>query len=175
MKKLLCLIFLCSSAYGSFLFEPYGGTTFSGTLEESNTDALFTGASFGAKLGVQYTYFFAGFDYRIGRFSVDAKEDDTTLEDDTLNNEQYFLFVGYEFPMWFRAWGGLALGGYASSNDRKFREGNGALVGLGYKGLPWVSVNLEYVTWGYDKVDPGSDSDLKGQHFLFSLSLPINF
>ncbi|MCO4756005.1 MAG: hypothetical protein KC478_16105 [Bacteriovoracaceae bacterium] len=175
MIKLLTLFLISFSSWGSVLFEPYYGMSFSGELEESSTEALFTGPSYGAKFGAQYMGLFGGFDYRLGTFSVDAKEEGTSLEDETLDLEMYYAFVGYEFPAFFKVWAGLGIGGGADSPGLEFSDASGSLLGVGYKGFPVISLNLEYMSWKYDEVDPGSESDLEGQNFLVSVSIPINF
>lgn len=175
MIKLLTLFFISFSAWGSILFEPYFGLSISGELEESSTDAQFYGPSYGLKFGAQYMGLFGGFDYRLGTFSVDASEAGTTLEDETLDAEIYYGFIGYEFPAFFKVWAGLGVGGKAQAPGLDFSEGSGSLLGLGYKGFPLVSINIEYMTFKYDEVDPGDESDLEGQNILASISVPINF
>tara|TARA_Y100000780_G_scaffold232578_1_gene267181 strand:+ start:40893 stop:41420 length:528 start_codon:yes stop_codon:yes gene_type:complete len=175
MFKLLTLFFISFSAWGSILFEPYFGLSVSGELEESSTDAQFYGPGYGIKFGAQYLNLFGGIDYRIGTFSVDATEAGTTLEDETLDTETYYAFVGYEFPAFFKVWAGLGVGGDASAPGLEFSEGSGSVLGVGYKGFPIISLNLEYMTFKYDEVEPGDDSDLEGQNLLFSVSVPINF
>lgn len=173
MKKLLAIFIFTYAAYGSILFEPYVGLTIEGKVDEDGIDGNFYGNSFGARLGAQYLYVFGGFDYRVGRYSVDSDEN-TILEDDTLNNERYYAFVGYEFPMFFKVWAGAALGGVARAENVEYEDGGGYVVGVGYKGLPIINLNLEYESWDYGKSDPDV-GELEGNHILFSLSTPINF
>lgn len=172
MKKLLVLFIISFSTYGSVLFEPYVGMTFGGELEQGSSESSFDGASYGAKFGAQYMGLYGGFDYRLGNFTTN---DDSVLADETLNAEIYYAFLGYEFPAFFKVWAGLGIGGRANSDDLEFSEGSGSLIGFGYKGLPLVALNLEFVNWKYDKVDPGGDTDLEGSNFLLSVSVPINF
>ncbi|MEX0799491.1 MAG: hypothetical protein WD025_08595 [Bacteriovoracaceae bacterium] len=175
MKKLLVLFIISFSTYGSVLFEPYVGMTFSGDVEESGEDGVFEGPGYGVKLGAQYQGLYGGFDYRLGSYTLDMDGDASKLEDKTLSSEIYYAFVGYEFPAFFKVWAGLGIGGRANSNEFEFTEGSGSLIGVGYKGLRLVSLNFEFNNWKYGKVDPGGDSDLEGSNFLFSVSVPINF
>lgn len=175
MKKLLAFFLLTISAYGSITFEPYLGMSTGGEFEEDGIESLFQGPSYGLKFGAQYTYYFIGFDYRLSAFAADSKKSPSKFEDRTLNNEQYFLYFGYDFPAPFKLWAGAALGGKASVGDFEYTEGSGYLLGAAFTGLPIVSINIEWVSWAYDKVDPGSSTDLEGSHLLFSLSTPVKF
>lgn len=175
MLKLLVLFIFTIPAYGSLLLEPYVALSIGGGFEDDSEEGDYSGTSYGAKFGFQHTYFFGGFDYRLGVFDLEADSSGYSLDGKSFNNEQYFLFAGLDLPTFFRVWGGLAVGGRADSGDFEFTEGGGALLGAGYKGFQVISLNLEYVAWNYGKVDPGSDSELEGSHILFSLSTPIRF
>ncbi len=61
-----------------------------------------------------------------------------------------YATVGFDFPILFRAWLGVAIGNKTTlssgGTDTDYKGGSGQKMGLGLTFLPMVSVNLEYFT-----------------------------
>jgi len=195
-KLLLSILFslLLTSAQASFLIEPYLGFSIAGDgdtqVAGANYDLSYSSPTIGARAGYQMLGFMAGIDYSMQTFDLESKSGNTTRKDGFKKN-QLGVFVGYELPILLRAWAtyylsaGLdgddapATGQNFSSND-EFSGGSGYALGVGFTGLPFVSINLEYRQLSYDKferstnslVGYGEDADLS--EVMLSVSLPLN-
>lgn len=174
MKKLLALIICALPAYGSILFEPYAGLAALGTFEQDSVEGDFTGFSYGAKIGFQHLYLYGGLDYRLGNYQMTSDSGSHYLDDESFSHEQYFAFLGVDLPSPLKFWAGMAVGGDSSADTTDFGDGAGTLIGVGFKTLQVVSLNLEYMSWSYDEIDPGGGS-LEASQIVFSLSTPIRF
>ena len=160
-KNLLILLFfaLIANARAGLLIEPYAGAALSGSWENGAADGDYSGSTIGARLGFQQLGLFGGLDFR--KSSITLEEDGQSDEDlDATTYAAVYIF-----------------GGEAELDSIDYKEPSGTILGIGYTGLPFLSVNFEMVNWKYDEYDAGvnsGDTDLEGSHYLLSISLPLN-
>lgn len=176
MKKsiliLLFFSFILSGARASLLIDPYFGMVFNGKADSSGAESDYSGTSYGARIGYQNLGLFLGLDYRMAAYKMDGDFDFD------LDSTTYAAFIGYEFPVMIRVWGEYVIGGEGSADNVDYSGASGTILGVGYTGLPLVSLNLEMANWKYDTYKAGSiegDTDLGGSHILLSVSLPLTF
>jgi len=90
-------------------------------------------------------------------------------------------FIGYEFPVLFRVYAGYIFSGTGTTKADdgtkiEFNEGTGSKVGVGFTGLPFVDINLEYRQMKYPEMTLGStdtDTDTTYSTIMLGLSLPF--
>lgn len=175
-KNLLILLFFAFvvNAKADILVEPYVGINVGGTIENSDSslDEDLSGTALGARLGWQQLGLFLALDYRITSMEYSVGSADIDVDENL-----YSAVVGYDFPILFRVWGQYVLGGegkIGGDGDGKFKNPSGTILGVGFTGLPFVSLNLEMANYKYDKVDSSStDTDIST--YLLSVSLPLTF
>ena len=164
------------SSQAGVLVEPFVGSTFSGELERSGVDGSTSGTVTGARLGWQTLGLMFGLDYRIGSLDVDY---DGNTTDDALDRTVTSVFVGYDFPILLRAWYTHNISNVADRDNTNGAEisGSGNTIGLGYKIIPFFSLNFEIANYEYDEQTLNgnkTDVDYKGSHYLLSVSFPIS-
>ena len=175
-KNLLVLLFFAfvMQAKAGVLIEPYVGYAMNGSIEVDVPGADeedYSGTTLGGRLGYQFLGLFGGIDYRLSNYDVDGDE---------LTESQYGIMVGYDFPILVRVWGEYILGGEGeldSTGSPKLKDPSGTILGVGFTGLPFVSLNLEMANYQYGEydgalIDSGVDTDMS--HILLSVSLPLN-
>lgn len=189
MKRILLaslILALSTASNAGILIEPYIGYSInSGENGQSPKMEYEMNAPFiGGRLGYQSMGFMFGVDFNKGLESsltlkVNGTEGDTDAEQQTIG-----AFVGYNLPALLRIWGG-----YYFSSKLEFTEsnseykGSGFGVGVGYTGLPFVSLNLEYRTHTFDEAEfsDGSTASLSGasevdfNQIMLSVSAPFDF
>lgn len=191
MKKILCLFLLlaASNAQAGFLIEPYLGFSL-GSGEDGNTlktEYDQNSTFLGARLGYQTLGLMFGLDYTKGTESeFEIKSTTSTVKQDADQSTLGF-FVGYNLPVMLRAWAAyyvssnIELQSGASVGDEY--KGNGYGLGLGFTGLPFVSLNLEYRMMTFDELkdnSTGVTSTLSGTNeidynqVMLSVSLPLD-
>lgn len=134
------------------------------------------GVSMGGRIGYQNLGFQLGIDYlrsSIGMDDNDFKEDLTTTE--------WAAFAGFEFPILARVYAGYIFSAQAESevtggNKFKLSDGTGMKLGVGFTGLPFIDINVEYRKGTYSEVKLGSlkdsvDTDFSA--FMIGISLPF--
>lgn len=172
LVALFCLFLGAQSAQAGLLIEPLVGYSLGGKLGD---DDKTNGPSLGGRLGYQALGLQLGLDYLQSVQSIDASGyDDYT-------SSEFGAFVGYEFPILLRAYAGYIFSatGETKLNTTKYEfiEGTGTKFGVGFTGLPFVVINLEYRNGEYGdyKLNGVKQSDtVKFSSYLLSLSLPIN-
>jgi len=191
MKKLLSAVVLfmsvSMSANALFHIEPYlGYKKVSGENSNSTVTSYdFGGVNYGARLGLSSFGFFGGVDYSMG--SGDW-ETETSNVKSTVDSSQKMLglFAGYELPILLRGWVSYYMDikheiESGSNNGREY-SGKGLGFGVGYTGLPFVSLNLEYKTYSYDEYESaaGTKVTIDGSNkidlseIMVSVSLPLD-
>lgn len=169
--KLLGLVFFISAApvQAGLLVEPVLGLNVNHKVEDYSG----LGAAFGGRLGYQNLGFQLGLDY----LASSTDMDENALKGN-FKSKDWAAFVGFEFPVLVRIYAGYifsaegdvkVLGG----GTAKFEEGTGSKIGIGFTGLPFVDINVEYRTGSYDKVG-GVNRKTDFSSTLLSLSLPLN-
>jgi hypothetical protein len=78
-----------------------------------------------------------------------------------------------------RAWAGYGFNNkvVADNPDGEW-SGTAMKLGVGFTGLPFISINLEYTKDTVDKTSGtviGTDNDLNHDAYMLSLSLPLEF
>ena len=152
----LMMLLLCTAQYShaGLLLEPVLGYSSGEILDndEMAKDSL-SGLSYGGRIGYQHSQYQIGFDYLRSSYQVDEMDD--------FSSQEAGIFVAYISPEnHVRAYLGYmiysAIKFSASANvevdgnnvyvdfDAKTTKGSGFKVGVGYTGLPYVNINLEY-------------------------------
>ena len=101
------------------------------------------------------------------------------------------IFAGFNFPILIRVWAsyyfnskieGQDSTGIHSIDSTETLNGNGYAIGVGFTGLPFLSLNLELRNFTYDEIDDINlnpttatlSPEYKASEVFVSLSLPIN-
>ncbi len=122
-----------------------------------------------------------------GTFTYDGVETNEYEFDASTRN--IGIFVGYSFPILLRVWGTFFFDSTLSveadatpravdANGNEY-DGSGRSFGVGYTGLPFISVNLEYRTFEWDEKRPRANSNYTADHeaseIFLSVSAPFSF
>lgn len=165
MKKLIlfALTFTALKANAQLLLEPnlgfqFGTHDFSQTATGEARDGTSSGFTMGARIGYKYTMFFGGLDLQyslptmvadnasIGGTNV-AGSSFPIAEDWGGSLFQFGISAGVDLPIGIRAWLGYYFLGNLTTDDIYSSEYSGGAfrLGVGYKVIPLVSLNFEYV------------------------------
>ena len=216
---LSALLMLTSTASAGFLIDPYLGFRFSGEIVEDTNrgdedEYEFSGLAYGARVGYDYFGIMFGVEYGMASSDIEQSADPECAgiancsvvgkkhEGDFKN---LGIFVGYNVPLMFRVWftyflsaemeltgktDQTDLGG--DTNSTTTYDGGGYSLGVGYTGLPFLSINLEYKKLTYNEIDfvgafsatadlPtsshvnfGSRGELDSSEIMLSVSLPLD-
>jgi hypothetical protein len=190
MKKILLLVFLLTigTANAGILLEPYLGYVVSGKVESGNeNNRSYTVPTLGARVGYQMLGFMAGFEYNMLSPSWEDDQPPLTAADLDMKHTNMGLFVGFNFPVMLRVWGTMffkseaEIDSLAGSIGDTY-SGSGKGLGVGFTGLPFLSINLEYKMFTYDEhedVSTGvvtkytSNGELEVKEIVLSVSLPF--
>ncbi len=168
------------------LIEPQLGYIFSskstsGTLNLTAANATGTldsnykakGLDYGARLGYQFFGLMSGVTYS----KTSMKIDEVSSGSDTYKLTNMGLFLGYDAPILVRVWGAYLLSAKGNLGDAGVK-GKGTEFGLGYKGLPFLSLNFIYRTYDFTEVTSSgytfSTSGFKPKEMELAVSLPFN-
>ena len=183
----LTLFFSVSqSALAGVLIEPLVGYNFGTKAEiddDDNQNAYSgSGGAFGGRLGYQQLGFQLGVDYL--HSSIDFNDKD--FKKNVALNE-WAGFVGFEFPVLLRVYAGYIFSASGSTRfkdqndniqDMDLKAGSGAKFGVGFTGLPFLDINLEYRSGSISEYKIGNttyDNDkIPYSSYLVSISLPLN-
>lgn len=206
MKKvmmILALVALGTTASADILIEPYlgyesgaqtakfksgatiGGIPVGGVSYGANT----TNTVVGARLGYTFSaLFWTAFDYSMGSGGK-YKMDTAGTTEPEFTRDSLGLTFGFDFPILVRAWVGYNFtenlkNKYVGGDDSY--KGTGTKVGVGFTGLPFVSINLEYIMRKYTEATGSAIfstgvklSDLYESYdhntLMLSVSLPLEF
>lgn len=176
---ILILAFLIvKPVQAGLLIEPLVGYSF-GSFEGEDLDQEdISGASYGGRLGYQKLGFQLGLDYLKSSFNVDNKDYSS------FDTSEIGGFIGFEFPVFLRVYAGYIFSATgettfdngSSKNKIEFQSGSGSKFGLGFTGLPFIDINLEYRKGTFDeyktqgiKVKDATDYSV----YMLSLSFPF--
>lgn len=177
MKYLLSFLIIFSfHSQASFLLEPFAGMNFNGKFQAdgSSDKDNFSGTMYGARAGIERMGFMIGLDARLSNWEID---NDAESE---LSTTSYGFFAGYNFPMLLRVWGTYVFGGDGTVKDSgDFLQGSGFIIGIGYKVLPFVSINFESGNLSFAEFETEAGVNDEGRsdeatYYLLSVSVPIN-
>lgn len=175
MKKLIMLTLmlgLSTNAFAGFLIDPYIGTgSFVGSFDAANAaaegndikDAEESWTAVGSRVGYSFLLLSAGVDYQMA-----------TIDGDSSTNLS--AFVGVDLPILLRFWGEYFINSDVeeeSGTTIDFTDGYG--LGIGFTGLPFVSLNLEAQYLNYEIESSGLEYDYATVSYLLSVSLPLDF
>jgi len=195
MKQLLGIyvgifvLMLSFEVQAGALVEPFLGydqsTLSAKDLSGNDMGAKNSGLDYGARLGYRLDngVWFAG-EYAAG--SGDSKSNVAGTADSTYTRSSMGAVVGFDHNQ-FRFWGGYGLSDKliaksAAGSETTF-TGSNYKVGVGFKAMPWMSVNFEYIVPSYTKFDSGSGeadvstvfSEFNSTSACLTLSFPIDF
>src|SRR5438445_4281870 len=145
MKKLLISLALILGfsgvAHANIMIEPYLGYDMG---KFTDPDGKTSGAVIGGRLAYKApVMLWFGLD---GAFETGGKFKPDSGTDSDFKRTTFYGVVGVDLPILFRVWAG-----YGFSDEFKFDSpslkstGNNFKLGLGFTGLPFVSLNVEYV------------------------------
>jgi hypothetical protein len=185
---LLIILFFAvtQSGQASVLIEPLVGYNFSSKAEIDDKDNQNSysggGGAVGGRLGYQKLGFQLGVDYLRSSIDFDDKDFDKNV---TMN--EWGGFVGFEFPVLLRIYAGYVFSATGTSKfkdqdgeiqDFDLKSGSATKFGIGFTGLPFLVINLEYRAGAVDEYKIGDtkyeDEKFTYSSYLISLSLPIN-
>lgn len=172
MKKFFILFFLIVNyAWADVVFDPYLGLPFGTVTLEDSTKANVNGFGIGGRLYYEFQSFFAG-----GKLNFHANSSSTP--DKSYEKNQLGLLAGISFPFApIRAWMSFfILDQMNVSEDDKEYKGRGHGFGLGYSPLPLLSLNFEYLSSAYDKVDtPTTVLNLSNEATISTVFVSMSF
>jgi hypothetical protein len=198
LKLLFVFSFLvATSAQAGILLEPYAGyfsESFSGKVKNTNTtqDLKTTGLGIGARAGyvLPVIPLWFALDYFMHPETSTNYSDTSTNTPADLKSSRSTLFidVGTELPMLpLRFWLGYAIMDNwhthnATNNYDTDWTGSAIKLGAGYKVIPLLSLNLEYIMHTADKFKTAGNPDRgatevyddpKTTTIIFSVSAPF--
>ncbi len=176
MKKIYQLLLLLGLVFGTnaradLLIEPVLGYSYGKFMSgiSGDDDEQMDGPSYGGRLGYQNLGFQLGVDYL--NSTLDVKD-----TKDNLKASEWAGFIGFKFPVLLRVYAGYVFSGSGDLGNTELTKGTGPKFGIGFTGLPFININLEYRTINYDKMKIGNttiDADASYNAYLLSLSLPF--
>lgn len=174
LKSLLLLSILSLfsfTATAGIHVEPYIGYTNFTTTFEASKDLKVSAkglTTVGGRLGYSLLLFSAGVDYQLDKSSDH-------------NRKNISAFVGVDFPILVRGYLKYVISSDYDNDDLPSGAGditfkNGYAVGLGFTGLPFVSVNVEVEKSSYTAEDLPivGDTDFDWASVMLSVSLPLD-
>lgn len=167
IATLFTALLLSSPAMASLYLEPYLGYE-TGKMENPGSSENVAGTNLGLKLGYESLGFALGADYMRGSLKVDSSPSQTGT------NQDLGIFAQFTFPILVKV-----SGTYFFSNefeDTGKLTGSGTKIGVGYTGLPFVSLNLDLISIHYNKFKNGGTVDVDGDRktWMLSVSLPLS-
>ena len=176
---LVLAFFMVKPAQAGLLIEPVLGYSM-GKIEVDTPDSSEekgNGLSWGGRLGYQNLGFQLGIDYL--RTSYNMKDND--FKEDLVASE-WALFGGFEFPILLRVYAGYIFSAqgeteFAGNQKVKFNDGTGMKLGVGFTGLPFVDINVEYRKGTYSELKgaglPSNNVDTDFSAIMLGVSLPF--
>lgn len=176
---LLALFFLSAvPARAGLLIEPVVGFNMGTKLDFQGGESYSggKGLGYGGRLGFQKLGLQLGVDYL--KSSIDMNDDDIKRN---VKMDEWAAFIGYEFPVLFRVYAGYIFSAKGESKvalgSLDLEDGSGTKLGVGFTGIPFLDINLEYRSGTFDNQKTAgvkSSKDVDYNSLLLSLSLPLN-
>jgi hypothetical protein len=174
----LGLLIASGPSTAGILFDPYIGkvdTEITTKIEAfpslNSEDTVNSNSVYGARLGYSFSMLSLGIDYQV------LSGEDRYDKDFSINNTS--LFLGVELPLWIRFWGEYFLSSETSGDTSEtvddLKMVNGYGFGVGFTGLPFVSINLEIENVNYEYVISGLDVEYSQKNTILTLSIPLEF
>ncbi|MGE5086816.1 MAG: hypothetical protein ACM3MG_10985 [Bacillota bacterium] len=182
MKKMWLVVALflgfSGAAHAGVMIEPYLGYEM-GSSSGGSLDAKTSFTNFGARLAWRApVMFWLGLDANIG---MSGKIKPDTGSDFDSKRTTYYAVAGIDLPILLRGWVGYGFSNTFKNEDVTNSKWTGKTtkIGVGFTGLPFISLNLEYLKDTVDKIesDLGTNNSPNVDHssYMLSVSLPLNF
>lgn len=183
MKHFLSLfvftaLFFANTARADLLIEPVVGYNFNAVadFEDGERYSGGTGPSYGGRLGYQNLGLQLGVDYLKSSLDMDDNDFDKNIE-----ASEWGAFVGFKFPILLRVYAGYIFSATGDTEDSannkyEFSKGSGYKAGIGFTGLPFVNINVEYRSGTFDEIKINGDEADGGANYqaiMIGLSLPF--
>lgn len=179
---LLGLFLIANTASASFLVEPHLGYNLSGSGDNNLTGASriendYSGAQYGLKLGYQNLGLMLGLDFNRSNYDQDFKTSAATTTG-AIERSEWGLFVGYNLPILVRAWGAYYFSNTSkNTTDSTEMTGNTKELGVGFTGLPFLSINVMYRMISLDELKAAngtkSSVDVSNHEVVVGVSVPL--
>jgi hypothetical protein len=169
----------------SLLIEPHLAYNLSGGGTSSGTKYTYNGPQYGLRLGGQFLGFMAGLDFTQSTYTW-KRVSATATNNDSFKRSEVGIFAGYNLPILLRFWAAYYFmssakdqesSGLTSSGDEY--SGHTTELGIGFTGLPFLSVNFIYRNVSIGSQNLAKPANLSGgtinnHEILLGLSLPFN-
>jgi hypothetical protein len=186
---------------GLILVEPHlnynvwGGSTTTITSTNSTQEIKYSGPQYGLKLGAQYLGFMGGFIVNQSSFTwritntYNSTPNLNSATDYKFDRTEVGIFGGYNLPILFRGWAAYYFSNKAENKDTAYLNMNSLTgvkytghtieIGVGYKGLPFVSINAIYRNVSHDEIEyPTSNTkyptSVSNDEFVLGVSAPFS-
>jgi hypothetical protein len=187
VKKIKTILFLLSfttfifaeKTQASLLIEPHLAYNLSGSGDAAAEVYDYSGPQYGLRLGFQYLGLMSGLDFTKSIYTLETKTLGTSSKADYDRNE-FGVFLGYNLPVLLRVWGAYYFSGEAKNKQSGNKIlGNSTELGIGFTGIPFLSLNLMYRMINNEKqVINGRTSAMAPKQdlneFVLGLSIPLN-
>lgn len=189
---LLSILFIQTASAG-ILIEPQLGYIVSGKGDYTDSgvkvSGKYNGVQYGARLGYQVLGLMGGLSYQAATYTTSltcALCTPTSAKVD-YKQDAFGVFVGYNAPILIRAWIGYNFSvketsstsnTYVTNGD--WSKGHSTELGVGFTGLPFLSVNVIYRMLSYTKVydnNTKTTSSVSGnspKEIALAVSAPFN-
>lgn len=162
------------SAKASLLIEPHLGFNIHGNADYGTETTKYNGAQYGARLGFQQLGLMAGLDFTHSAFTYKTTSPGVAEVSQDQKRDQIGIFAGYNFPILLRAWVGYYFSDKTTASDNTFSKGSGTELGLGFTGLPFLSINLQYRMSTYDESQAGAiNPEFDTKEIVLGISAPF--
>ncbi|MCB0348265.1 MAG: hypothetical protein KDD37_05490 [Bdellovibrionales bacterium] len=165
-----------SSAMAGLYVEPYLGYVISGDSEikvagSSISDGDLTGASYGLRAGWSLPVMFAfGLEYQGGTLTYEV----SGSADEDYDFSAVGLFASAKF-IFVKAYATYFFDATIEDESNTEYSGSGYKIGVGYTGLPFIAINLDYSVFNYDEASPSiSGVDVDSTMTMLSVSVPFD-
>ena len=173
LATLLSCLIVSSQVFAGLHLEPYIGTgMYSTTIDaasassyEASSDSAST---LGARVGASFLLLSAGIDYSMDTMSGGSRSNTA-------------VFVGVDMPILIRGYAKYIINSEYKDDDIDdagfdIAFDSGYALGLGFTGLPFISINLEVEKSKYVLEQSGfSDIDNDWVSYMLTVSLPLDF
>jgi len=189
LLAVVMMTLMSTNSQAALLIEPHIGYNVSGTGDFTwggqKVETDYSGAQYGLRAGWQYLGFMLGMDYTMSNPEVEFSAQGQTEKND-MKNKELGVFAGYNLPILLRGWVGYYFNVKSEAdNNGSFNKGdefsgNTMELGVGFTGLPLVSLNLMYrnVTLDEIKTSAGTlklsgNQEIKNSEIVFGVSIPF--
>lgn len=168
----MCLL-MTNQANAGFMVEPYLGYVVSGS-DKGTPKTEFSGLEYGAKAGYSLVGVSFGADYNMSATTAEQ----TGATDTDFKGTNLGAFVGFEFPVLVKVWGSYYINSElkidsGTTSGSKYK-GSGMGAGIGFKILPFVSLNLDYKKFTYDELAGVKlTTDVEVDWVVVGVSIPL--